>query len=251
MFSAAEGVLTNISYAISVRRMNCILLWMILLLLSPCAGFSADIAGVVHVQPKLSEAEYQKQMRGLKQDDVYKVQGVQRFDYKTAAANVVVYVEEVKGDFTPPAQNPRIVQKNASFDQPVLPVLVGTTVDFPNSDNIFHNVFSFSKIKPFDLGLYKSGASKSITFTRPGQVTVYCSIHRSMKADILVLQNPFFAVTDPKGNFKIAGVPEGKYKLLAWHERFPEAEAAVEVPKDAAEVRAELTLGVLDLPEIK
>lgn len=217
----------------------------------PSVAWAADIAGVVHVKPKLSEADYQKQMKGLKSDDVYKVQGVQRLDYKSAAANVVVYVEEAAGEFAAPAENPRIVQKNASFDPVVLPVLAGTTVDFPNNDNIFHNVFSYSKIKPFDLGLYKSGATKSVTFTKPGQATVYCSIHRSMKADILILQNPYFTVTDPKGNFKIAGVPEGKYRLIAWHERFPEAGADVEVPKDAAEVRAELMLGVIDLPEVK
>lgn len=215
------------------------------------ASWAADIAGVVRVKPKLSEAEYQKQLKGVKDDAIYKLQSAERVDYKSAAANVIVYVEEASGDFTPPTENPRIVQKKAAFDPVVLPVIVGTTVDFPNMDNIFHNVFSYSKIKPFDLGLYKSGATKSVTFTKPGQATVYCSIHRSMKADILILQNPYFAVTDAKGNFKIQGVPEGKYNLTAWHERFPEATAAVEVPKDVSEVNAELTLGVLDLPEVK
>lgn len=212
---------------------------------------AADIVGIVRVQPKLSEAEYQKQMKNLKSDEIYKTQGAERFDYKTAAENAVVYVEEAKGDFQPPAENPKIVQKKASFNPEILPVLAGTTVDFPNMDNIFHNVFSYSKIKPFDLGLYKSGATKSITFTKPGQVTVYCSIHRSMKADILILQNPYFAMPDAKGNFKITGVPEGKYTLVAWHDRFPEATVEIEVPKDAAQVPAELTLGVLNLPEVK
>ncbi|MBI4179364.1 hypothetical protein HY522_08085 [bacterium] len=212
---------------------------------------AADIAGVVHVKPKLSEADYQKQMKGVKRDDIYKTQGVERVDYKSAAGNVVVYVEEAAGTFSPPEKNPAITQKNASFDPVVLPVLVGTTVDFPNKDVIFHNVFSYSKTKPFDLGLYKSGASKSVTFTKTGEVTVYCSIHRTMKADILVLQNPWFTVTDDKGNFKITGVPAGTYTLRAWHERFPEADVKVEVAEGAGEVHAELTLGVIDLPQVE
>lgn len=220
------------------------------------AGFliparAADLVGTVRAQPKLSEAEYQKQMKDLKRDDVYKVQGVQRLDYKSAGAHVVVYIEEAPGEFKPPETNPKIIQKNASFDPPVLPILVGTTVDLPNLDKIFHNAFSFSKVKPFDLGLYKSGASKSLTFNKTGQVTIYCSIHRSMKADVLILQNPYFAVTDDKGNYKITGVPAGNYKLVGWHERFPEATVEVEISKDSPETRADLTLGVLGLPTVE
>ncbi len=212
---------------------------------------AADLVGVVHVQPKLSEADYQKQMKNLKSDDMYKTMGAERVDYKAAQADVVVYIEEVPGTFAPPAENPKIVQKSASFQPAVLPILAGTTVDFPNMDAIFHNVFSYSKTKPFDLGLYKSGASKQITFPKPGQVTMYCSIHRTMKADILVLQNPYFAVTDAKGSYKIPGVPEGKYTLTGWHDRFPEASIDVDIPKDAASVTADLTLGILNLPEVK
>ncbi len=230
-------------------RISCAIL--IALVVDVSTGRAADIVGTVRVQPKLSEEDYQKQMKNVKRDDIYKTQGAQRVDYKTASANVVVYVEEAQGEFKAPESNPRIVQKNASFDPPILAVMVGTTVDFPNNDAIFHNVFSYSKVKPFDLGLYKSGASKSVTFTRTGQVTMYCSIHRTMKADILILQNPYFTLTDGKGLYKISGVPEGAYRIVAWHERFPEAMQDVTIPKDVPEVRADLTLGVLNLPAVE
>lgn len=215
------------------------------------AAGAADIVGTVRVQPKLTEAEYQKQIKGVKGDEIYGVMGAERVDYKSASENVVVYIEKADGTFTPPAANPRIVQKKASFEPTVLPIVAGTTVDFPNMDAIFHNVFSYSKTKPFDLGLYKSGASKSVTFTQTGQVTMYCSIHRKMKADILILQNPYFAVTDTKGKYKITGAPEGKHTLTAWHDRFPEATVVVEVAAGATEVTADLVLGIINLPEVK
>ncbi|OGH58065.1 MAG: hypothetical protein A3G34_05885 [Candidatus Lindowbacteria bacterium RIFCSPLOWO2_12_FULL_62_27] len=233
----------------TIGRRSILVWWFILFF--PHVSLSADIVGVVRAQPKLSEAEYQKQMKNLKSDDLYKVQGVERLDYRTAAVDVVVYVEEVKGEFQPPAENPKVTQKNATFHPAVLPVLAGTTVDFPNVDKVFHNVFSFSKVRPFDLGLYKSGATKSVTFGQVGQITVYCSIHRTMKADILVLQNPYFTVTDQKGNFKILGVPAGRRRLVAWHERFPESATDIEISDDAQEVKAELTLGVLNLPVVE
>jgi len=109
-------------------------------------------------------------------------------------------------------------QRNETFVPHVLAITTGTTVDFPNSDHIYHNVFSLSKTRPFDLGRYAVGRSKSIRFDRPGIVRVFCDIHSHMSAFILVFSHPFFAVTDPAGRYRIDNVPPGTYTLVAWNE---------------------------------
>jgi hypothetical protein len=104
----------------------------------------------------------------------------------------------------------------------VLPVVLGTTVDFPNGDDVYHNVFSLSRAagkNGFDLGRYPRGESKSWTFTRPGIVQVFCHIHSDMSAVVLVLPNAHFASPDDAHHFMIDDVPEGDYTLVAWHER--------------------------------
>jgi plastocyanin len=109
-------------------------------------------------------------------------------------------------------------QRNETFVPHVLAITTGTTVDFPNSDRIYHNVFSLSKTRPFDLGRYAVGHSKSIRFERPGIVRVFCDIHSHMSAFILVFGHPFFAVTDAAGRYRIDNVPPGTYTLVAWNE---------------------------------
>lgn len=109
-------------------------------------------------------------------------------------------------------------QRNETFVPHVLAITTGTTVEFPNSDRIYHNVFSLSKTRPFDLGRYAVGRSKSIRFDRPGVVRVFCDIHSHMSAFILVFSHPFFAVTDPAGRYRIDNVPPGTYTLVAWNE---------------------------------
>lgn len=110
-------------------------------------------------------------------------------------------------------------QRDIMFAPRVLPILVGTIVDFPNSDNLFHNVFSYSQAKEFDLGRYPTGESRSILFERSGIVRVYCDIHAHMNATILVLDNPFFARPDDEGTYTIPNVPEGSYTLKLWYGR--------------------------------
>ncbi len=133
-----------------------------------------------------------------------------------------VYLESEEADrmkFALPARNPVLNQHHLQFHPQVLPVLVGTTVDFPNRDNLFHNVFSYSQPKEFDLGRYPKDDSRSVTFSAPGTVRVYCDIHSQMSATILVLSNPYFASPADDGTFLIPDVPAGKYTIVFWYGR--------------------------------
>ena len=125
--------------------------------------------------------------------------------------------------------------------------MVGTTVEFPNKDDIYHNVFSYSEAKQFDLDLYKDPVVKNVTFDKPGQVDVFCSIHANMSCVVLVLENPFFAVANARGEYSITNVPAGTYQLKAWHERMPAQLHPVTVPETGV-VRADFTLGITGLP---
>ena len=139
-------------------------------------------------------------------------------------------------------------QRNLEFIPHVLPVPVGATVDFPNNDKVDHNVFSMSRTKKFNLGSYKVGESKSVVFDKPGIVELRCDVHAEMAAYILVMKNPYFAVTDKQGRFEIpdpghlqqtglAGIkdlPAGKYYVKTWHEKLKTQKKAVVVPENGA-----------------
>ncbi len=109
-------------------------------------------------------------------------------------------------------------QRNETFVPHVLAITTGTTVDFPNSDKFYHNVFSLSKPRAFDLGRYAAGNSRPVRFDRPGIVRVFCDIHSHMSAFILVFGHPFFAMTDAEGRYRIENVPPGTYGVIAWNE---------------------------------
>jgi len=111
---------------------------------------------------------------------------------------------------------PRLVQQDTAFAPPVLVVPVGTAVEFPNRDPFFHNVFSYSSTKRFDLGRYPRGESRTVTFDRAGIVKVYCEIHQWMRSAVVVVENPFHAEVRADGGFTIPGVPPGRYKLAVW-----------------------------------
>lgn len=132
----------------------------------------------------------------------------------------VVYIENVPGrQFAPPAKNPVMDQKNLIFIPHLLPVLVGSTVDFPNNDTVRHNVFSPPKsAKPFNLGTYPAGEVKHVTFDKVGVVALLCNVHAEMSAYVVVLQNPYFALTDKDGAVTLGNVPAGEYTLTFWHE---------------------------------
>ena len=121
-------------------------------------------------------------------------------------------------------------QRNETFVPHVLAVMVGTIVDFPNSDLIYHNVFSLSRVKRFDLGRYAAGNSKSVRMDRTGVVRVFCDIHSHMNAFILVFNHPFFDVTDVDGRFELPALPAGSYTVVGWYEGEARVSRPVVVP---------------------
>ncbi len=135
------------------------------------------------------------------------------------AATAVVYAEPLEGAAPArPAPAAAIEQKNKTFTPRVLAVPVGTAVTFPNSDGIFHNVFSLSTGNAFDLGLYRSGASKTRTLTAPGVVRIFCNIHPQMSAFVVAVPTPWVAVAEAGGAFRL-DLPPGRYRLTALSER--------------------------------
>jgi plastocyanin len=157
---------------------------------------------------------------------------------------LVVFLES-EGRRSPPeraARRARIHQRDATFEPPFLVVVAGDTVEMPNDDLIFHNVFSYSKPNDFDLGVYPRGESRSVTFPHPGLVRIYCSIHESMSASIFVVPSPHWALARPDGSFAIRDVPPGRWRLRAWSWRLPTASAQVAVAPGRV-ARADLELG--------
>jgi plastocyanin len=130
----------------------------------------------------------------------------------------VVYLETAPRAAFDARQEPRarMDQRGEAFVPRVLAIVAGTTVDFPNSDVTFHNVFSLSKARTFDLGRYPAGRSKAVRFDQPGIVRVFCDIHSHMSAYILVFAHRYFAVTDDDGRYRIEDVPPGSYTVVAW-----------------------------------
>jgi plastocyanin len=122
----------------------------------------------------------------------------------------------------PPPKRVEMRQKEKTFQPHVLAISLGSTVEFPNFDLIFHNAFSNFSGQPFDVGLYKPGTTRSVTFKHPGIVRVFCNIHSTMSAIIAVLNTPWYAVTPPGGKYTIANVPPGEYMLHLFHERAKE-----------------------------
>jgi plastocyanin len=132
-------------------------------------------------------------------------------------------------------------QRNETFVPHVVAVMAGAVVDFPNNDKTYHNVFSLSKAKRFDLGRYAAGHSKSVRFDRPGVVRVFCDIHSHMSAFVLVFTHPFFNVTDADGRFRLNDVPAGTYNVIGWYEGEARVTRAVTVAA-AATVDLELVV---------
>jgi plastocyanin len=134
-------------------------------------------------------------------------------------ADAVVSLSGVTGNFNPPSAPVRMDQKDKLFAPHVLAVMKGTTVRFDNSDPFFHNVFSSSRVKTFNVSQEKRGDTSSVVFDKIGLVPIRCHIHANMKAYIVVLANPYFDVTNEKGQFRINDVPAGSYTIKVWSEK--------------------------------
>jgi plastocyanin len=152
----------------------------------------------------------------------------------------VVYLT---GDNLPELKAPtaaaKMAQKDMMFEPSVLAVSVGSEVSFPNLDPFFHNVFSYSKTKKFDLGRYPNGETSLVTFDKPGLVKVFCEIHASMRSYVHVLETPYFAVSDDKGRFHIPNVLPGEYTLHLWQENLTEHTQQITISADSAYVEIE------------
>jgi plastocyanin len=171
-------------------------------------------------------------------------------------ANVLVYIAKAPSvDVDVSAAKSVMDQRDLTFIPHVLPILAGSAVQFPNNDKVAHNVFSLSRTKTFNFGSYGPGESKTVLFDKPGVVELRCDVHAEMSAYILVMRNPYWALTDDKGHFKIPDreyleqhgvkglkdLPAGSYVVKTWNEKLKTQEATVEVPRDG-EVSLQLDL---------
>jgi hypothetical protein len=164
-----------------------------------------------------------------------------RYEIVTAAGilstNPPLAVVYLEGDFPPPPSGPplQMGQKDMAFVPMLLPVQVGARVEFPNYDDTYHNIFSYSPVKRFDLGRYRANERPipSVLFDQPGLVVLRCDIHEHMRGLILVLATPHFVITDVEGRFQLTGLPAGHYLLKAWLDSRTILERPVDLRADA------------------
>lgn len=154
------------------------------------------------------------------------------------STNPPLAVAYLEGNFPPPGAGllPQIGQKDMAFVPMLLPVQAGTRVEFPNHDNTFHNIFSFSPPKRFDLGRYRPDERPipSVLFDVPGLVVLRCDIHEHMRGLVLVLATPHYVITDAAGHYRLSGLPAGHYLLKVWLDSRTTLERPVDLTADAA-----------------
>jgi plastocyanin len=189
-----------------------------------------------------------------------KIKGTVKVKGLRTPADIVVYLPKAPAVDVDLSKTKFVMdQQNLAFIPRVLPIPVGSTVLFPNNDKVDHNVFSMSRTKTFNLGSYEPGQSQTVVFDKPGIVEVRCDVHAEMAAYILVMKNPYFAVTDRKGNFEIpdsgylqqvglegiADLPPGKYSVKTRHEKLKTQKKSIVVPDSGdGTVQLDLKRGV-------
>ena len=160
-----------------------------------------------------------------------------------AASAIVYFVPDAGARGEARAGETEIVMRDRRFSPRVVAVSPGSSVRFPNADAIRHNVFSVSPTARFDLGLYGNGKGKAQRFDQPGLVRIFCNVHRSMSAFVLVLDTPYHAVPEPNGRFTLLGLPEGPGTLHVWHPRAEAWSRSLRVPlSDSLHVTLDATL---------
>jgi plastocyanin len=172
-----------------------------------------------------------------------------RYAGRTAASEevqpvpAVVYIVGSVPGSSPPSRPAEMIQKDTAFTPAAVFVGVGSSVDFPNDDPFFHNVFAYSEARRFDLGRYPQGQSKTVDFPEPGVVGVFCEVHDKMRGVIVVAENPFYALVGVDGSFRIDGVPPGTYEVAFWsadHEPKPQVETVTVAAGETTRVEVEL-----------
>jgi hemoglobin len=172
------------------------------------------------------------------------LKGMLRLDQKPLTGMGVVMLEPVSGKWKPRTPKQRVLeQRGRQFAPRIMAVPVGSTVSFPNFDPLFHNVFSISKTRPFDLGIYKNGESRAVTFEKEGIVQLGCNLHANMAAHLIVVAAPHYAVVDGDGKFYFRNVAPGRYWVKAW------GEGSAEPVKSQIEIKAGGNETALDLKE--
>jgi hypothetical protein len=188
----------------------------LLLLLTSAAALSAlDIQGSIVIKHKLTKRKVTAAAIGYERGTMVPLEPDKGGDpLAFERRHVVVYLDDPLPGFPMAAT---LEQKNRQFSPDLIIISAGSTVSFPNLDPIFHNVFSLSKPKSFDLGNYPKGQTRTVTFSKPGVVMVNCRLHTNMSAAIVVTPNQYFARSDEDGHFVLHGVPPGRHIVVAWH----------------------------------
>jgi len=214
-----------------VLRILIVLLWVLLLSVPSESPGNNGESGTIRGNVTVTQQERDELMGRHRISDRYLSrsshpadagQAVQPERYRLSE-KAVIYIETSKNNqrLLPVTSSTRVIldQRDMMFYPHVLAIQQGTTVVFPNNDDVYHNVFSYSKPRQFDLGRYPKGQFRTVTFDTPGVVRIYCDIHAHMNAVILVLDNPYFTSPDHSGNFSIPDVPAGHHTIHFWYGR--------------------------------
>src|SRR5437588_7152148 len=173
----------------------------------------------------------------------------------TSASNVAMWLTPLNlsagvADESPRRPRPRLVQRNKHFEPHIIVVPVGSSVEFPNRDPFFHNVFSLFEGKRFDLGLYEAGSSRDVHFDKPGVSYIFCNIHPEMSAVVIAVETPYYATSDARGEIAIRNVPAVRYTLRVWYEAAL-AETLNSMTREITVSEDNLVLGALRLARVK
>ncbi|MBI4463551.1 MAG: hypothetical protein HY647_02500 [Acidobacteria bacterium] len=213
-------------------RVLCIVGWILYVAISPSISFGGEIQGQVSIIQGLTKERVvlpTYQVRGMsmpaKPEEKASIDELSR---------VVVYLELEATAPAPEAGKATLAQRNQRFEPELLMIPVGTTVTFPNSDPIFHNIFSLSKAKQFDLGYYPAGETRTVKFTKAGIVQVYCHIHADMNAAIVVVPGTWYAQPGEDGKFVLRDVPGGTQEVVVWHKSAGFFRKKVPVPESGS-----------------
>lgn len=193
---------------------------LIVIALLAATASAQDITGTILIKRKLTRQSVTPSVSVYQRGAVVKLgKETEQDPLAFERSRVVIYLEGPLPADVAPADSPTLTmaQVDRRFSPDLLVIPAGSSVSFPNRDPIFHNIFSLSRPKAFDLGVYDKGETRKVTFPKPGLVEVYCHLHPNMEGVILVTPNRWYARSDGKGQFRIPDVPPGHYTVVAWH----------------------------------